>query len=49
MGEIAGDNGEVCESKRRLTAKESGTDEIIQRLWRRGTQVRKAQVAQECV
>lgn len=47
--EIAGDNREVCESKRRLKAKESRTDEIIWRLWKRGTQVRKAQVEKECV
>lgn len=47
--EIAGDNREVCESKRRLKAKESRTDEIIWRLWKRGTQARKAQVAKECV
>lgn len=32
---IAGDNGEECESKRRLKGEKSRTDEITRRLWRR--------------
>ena len=38
---IAGDNGEECESKRRLKGGRSRTDEITWRLWR--------QVEKECV